>query len=150
MDGRSCNALFFCGDGDTMGPMPRRRDDELPAGEELAALALAADLDQPVGEGAVPVADYLAELASPEETGGSRRARLAGLPEWYMPVLPSAFSAGFDEVGDGDGPDGRDSQDWGRRRARRWQIAVVALVVAAFVGVDATGLCSTYGLLSLA
>lgn len=43
--------------------------------EELTALALAADPDQPLDAGAVPLADYLAEGFGP-------------LPEWYMaPVM---------------------------------------------------------------
>lgn len=37
-----------------------------------------------------------------------------------------------------------------RRRAKRWQVIVVAAIIAAFVGVDVAGLCSTYGLLSIA
>jgi len=43
--------------------------------EELTALALAADPDQPLDADAVPLADYLAESFGP-------------LPEWYMaPVM---------------------------------------------------------------
>lgn len=43
--------------------------------EELTALALAADPDQPLDEDAMPIADYLAEAYGP-------------LPEWYMaPVM---------------------------------------------------------------
>jgi hypothetical protein len=43
--------------------------------EELTALALAADPDQPLDTDAVPLADYLAESFGP-------------LPEWYMaPVM---------------------------------------------------------------
>jgi hypothetical protein len=43
--------------------------------EELTALALAADPDQPLDPDAVPLADYLAESFGP-------------LPEWYMaPVM---------------------------------------------------------------
>ena len=43
--------------------------------EELTALALAADPDQPLGADAVPLADYLADAFGP-------------LPEWYMaPVM---------------------------------------------------------------
>jgi hypothetical protein len=44
------------------------------------------------------------------------------LPEWYMPP-PMA----------------------GRRRLSPWQRRVAWLVVAAFVVIDAYGLCSTYG-----
>jgi hypothetical protein len=43
--------------------------------EELTALALAADPDQPLDDDAMPMADYLAEAYGP-------------LPEWYMaPVM---------------------------------------------------------------
>src|SRR5579863_7963689 len=53
-------------------------DTETPApftDEELTALALAADPDQPLDPDAVPLADYLAESFGP-------------LPEWYMaPVM---------------------------------------------------------------
>jgi hypothetical protein len=43
--------------------------------EELTALALAADPDQPLDANAVPLAVYLAQVAAP-------------LPEWYMaPVM---------------------------------------------------------------
>ena len=53
-------------------------DAETPApitDEELTALALAADPDQPLDPDAVPLADYLAESFGP-------------LPEWYMaPVM---------------------------------------------------------------
>jgi hypothetical protein len=44
------------------------------------------------------------------------------LPDWYMPAPMS-----------------------GPRRRRRWQRCVAWLVVAAFVLIDAYGLCSTYG-----
>jgi len=40
--------------------------------EELTALALAADPDQPIAEGAVPIGIHLAHLGS-------------ALPLWYMP-----------------------------------------------------------------
>ncbi len=53
-------------------------DAETPApitDEELTALALAADPDQPLDPDAVPLAEYLAESFGP-------------LPEWYMaPVM---------------------------------------------------------------
>ena len=87
-------------------------------------LALAADPDEPLGADAVPVEQYLASVV-----GDAPRA----LPGWYMPSLASVL------------PGGR-----APRRAKRWQVVVVALVVGAFVAVDATGLCSTYGLLTLA
>ncbi len=49
----------------------------------------------------------------------------APLPLWYMP--PVVRSGG-----------------------RRWKMPVVLAVVAAFVLIDAMGLCNTYGILSLA
>jgi hypothetical protein len=42
--------------------------------EELTALALAADLDAPLAEGAVPIGIHLAQLGS-------------ALPLWYMPPV---------------------------------------------------------------
>jgi hypothetical protein len=47
------------------------------------------------------------------------------LPLWYMP--PSV----------------------GRRLRRRWLLPVVLVIVAAFVLIDAFGLCNTYGVLGL-
>jgi hypothetical protein len=53
-------------------------DDEIPGSisdEELTALALAADPNQPLDADAVPIADYLADAFDP-------------LPAWYMaPVM---------------------------------------------------------------
>jgi hypothetical protein len=49
----------------------------------------------------------------------------APLPLWYMP--PAVRSGG-----------------------RRWRTPVVLAVVAAFLTIDAMGLCNTYGILSLA
>ena len=46
------------------------------------------------------------------------------LPLWYMPPVA-------------------------RRAKRRWAAPVVIAVVAAFLLIDAMGLCNTYGLLSL-
>jgi hypothetical protein len=46
--------------------------DEAPTDEELTALALAADPDAPIAEGAVPIGIHLAQLGS-------------ALPLWYMP-----------------------------------------------------------------
>ena len=46
--------------------------DEVPTDEELTALALAADPDAPIAEGAVPIGIHLAQLGS-------------ALPLWYMP-----------------------------------------------------------------
>jgi hypothetical protein len=46
--------------------------DEILNDAELTALALAADLDAPIADGAVPIGIHLAELG-------------AALPLWYMP-----------------------------------------------------------------
>jgi hypothetical protein len=46
------------------------------------------------------------------------------LPEWYMPPMT------------------------GRRLVRGWRRRVVLLVIAAFLTIDAYGLCSTYGWVS--
>ena len=43
--------------------------------DELTALALAADPDAPIAEGAVPIGIHLAQLGS-------------ALPLWYMPPWP--------------------------------------------------------------
>ena len=85
---------------------------ELPSDEELTALALAADPDQPIADGAVPIGIHLAHLG-------------AALPLWYMP--PAV-----------------------RRGGSRWKAPFVIAVVAAFLLIDAAGLCNTYGILSLA
>lgn len=59
-------------------PVPAAEDLELLgmiSDEELTALALAADPDQPLAPDAVPLAEYLADSFGP-------------LPEWYMaPVM---------------------------------------------------------------
>lgn len=61
-------------------PAPARRAEDLESpgmisDEELTALALAADPDQPLAPDAVPLSDYLADTFGP-------------LPEWYMaPVM---------------------------------------------------------------
>ena len=47
-------------------------DDETFSDDELAALALAADPDAPIAEGAVPIGIHLGHLGS-------------ALPLWYMP-----------------------------------------------------------------
>ena len=75
--------------------------------EELTALALAADADQPLDPDAVPL------MTQPAES-------LSLLPGWYMP--PVMAGAG-----------------------KRWRVPVVLVIVAAFLLVDAFGLCITYG-----
>ena len=88
-----------------------RSGDEL-SDDELTALALAADPDQPLDADAVPM-----------DVGGS--GGISFLPGWYMPpVLRS-----------------------GNKRWHRW--AVIAVILA-FLAIDAFGLCSTYGPLTLA
>lgn len=79
--------------------------------DELTALALAADPDQPLSPDAVPLALY------PQPFGP--------LPLWYMPpVMASA--------------------------TRSWRMPVVLMIVAAFLLIDAFGLCITYGQLTAA
>ena len=80
--------------------------------EELTALALAADPDQPLNDDAVPLSDYLARIPTL-------------LPGWYMP--PAMASSG-----------------------NRWRTAIILAIVAAFVMIEAYGLCSTYGQVVLA
>jgi len=80
---------------------------EAVSGDELVALALAADPDASPDDDAVPVDVYL----------GSQPSLL---PLWYMP-RPLARS----------GP--------------KWRMAVVLAVVAAFLIIEAFGLCSTFG-----
>jgi hypothetical protein len=79
--------------------------------EELTDLALAADPDAPLAEGAVPIGVHLASLGP-------------SLPLWYMPPAMS-------------------------RGGRRWKAPFVIAVVAAFLLIDALGLCNTYGVLGL-
>ncbi len=74
---------------------------------ELTELAMAADVDAPLSDDAVPLAVYL------EQAPGL-------LPQWYMPV-PMA------------------------RRGKGWRAPVVLVLVAAFVIIEAFGLCSTFG-----
>jgi hypothetical protein len=75
--------------------------------EELTALALAANADEPLSPDAVPLDLYTA--------GGGDF-----LPAWYMPPVTA-------------------------RRVRRWRVPMVWVLVAAFLLVDAFGLCICYG-----
>jgi hypothetical protein len=75
--------------------------------EELTALALAADADQPLDPDAVPLVMQTAPSLSP-------------LPGWYMPPVMAGAN-------------------------RRWRVPVVLVIVAAFLLIDAFGLCITYG-----
>lgn len=77
--------------------------------DELAELALAADIDGPLDEDAVPFGVYLGQLPGL-------------LPQWYMPTPMSR-----------------------QGRGRAWRLPVVLAIVAAFVIIEAFGLCSTFG-----
>ena len=89
--------------------------------DELTALALAGDPDAPLDDDAVS----LWELWRSESDDGDGPGAL--LPEWYMPA-PMA----------------------GGRRQRGWRRRVSIVVIASFLAVAASGLCSTYGHLVLA
>lgn len=87
--------------------------EDLPLSEEeLTALALAADPDGVVADGALPLPLYLGSLP-------------LMLPQWYMPPAISST-------------------------AKRWRTVLVLVLVVAFVMIDAWGLCSTYGSVTLA
>jgi len=75
--------------------------------EELTALALAADPDEPVSPGAVPLSLGQSQFPGP-------------LPAWYMPPVMAGAS-------------------------RSWRVPVVVLIIAAFLLIDAFGLCITFG-----
>lgn len=74
--------------------------------EELTALALAADADEPLSPDAVPLDVYTSQDGF--------------LPSWYMPPVMA-------------------------RRARRWRVPTVWVLIAAFLLIDAFGLCICYG-----
>lgn len=81
-------------------------DEVVVTDDELTAMALAADPNQPLSNDALPIGVYFAQLPSP-------------LPQWYMPPAMA--------------------------RHHRWWWPVVLGVAAAFLVIDAFGLCSTYG-----
>lgn len=87
--------------------------------EELTAAALAADPETPIADGAVSFWDLPRNDAS--DTGDDDKGSEL-LPAWYMPAA----------VG-------------GRPLLRGWRRRVAILVVAAFLAINAYGLCSTYG-----
>jgi hypothetical protein len=87
-------------------------DDDL-TDDELTALALAADPDQPLDDTAVPLSLYATAPGAP-------------LPMWYMPPAMS------------------------RATVRGWRTPVVVGIIAAFLLIDALGLCITYGQLVVA
>ena len=75
--------------------------------EELTALALADEADEPLSPDAVPLDLYPAGSTGP-------------LPLWYMPPVMA-------------------------RGGRTWRVPVVFVLIAAFLLIDAFGLCITYG-----
>jgi len=85
---------------------------EVVTGEELEALALAADPAAPIPDDAIPYDRVVGEGP-------------ALLPEWYMGRATAVH-------------------------ASRWRRPVVLAIVAAFLLIDAAGLCSTYGVITLA
>ena len=87
--------------------IPECFDGEPCSDAELTALALAADPDQPLDPGAVPL-----DL-QPVVFAGA-------LPAWYMPPATA-------------------------RASTPWRTPVVLAIVAAFLLIDAFGLCITYG-----
>ena len=87
--------------------------------DELSTIALAADPDTVVGDDAVCLWDV----------AGTQSARL--VPDWYMP----APMAGGGVILTG----------W-RRRFARFNIA---LIIGAFLVINAYGLCNTYGTLHI-
>ena len=80
--------------------------------DELTALALAADPDEPLGADAVPFAAFPSQF-------------VGALPLWYMAPVTA-------------------------RAVRSWRMPVALMIVAAFLLVDAFGLCITYGQLTAA
>jgi hypothetical protein len=85
---------------------------EVVTGDELEALALAADPTAPLPDDAVPYDQVLGATPSL-------------LPDWYLGRAATAH-------------------------ASRWRRPVVLAVIAAFLLIDAGGLCSTYGIITLA
>jgi hypothetical protein len=86
--------------------------------DELCTLALGAEAGRPPADDAVPLADYL----DARRVGGSGGSGGSGglLPTWYMPA-PMA------------------------RVSPKWRTPVVLAIVAAFLSIEAAGLCSTFG-----
>jgi hypothetical protein len=95
--------------------------DEPLSEAELTALALAADPEQPLAADAVPLSVYLAQVPGLGSVSGL-------LPQWYMPQAMASSSG----------------------RGRRWRTAIILAIIAAFVAIEAYGLCSTYGQVVLA
>ena len=91
--------------------------DDLPGltEDELCSLALATETGRPPADDAVPMADY---LEARQAGGGGESGGL--LPTWYMPTPMARVGA-------------------------RWRMPVVLAIVAAFLSIEAAGLCSTFG-----
>jgi hypothetical protein len=85
---------------------------EIVTGDELDALALAADPTAPIPDDAVPY----------DRVIGSGPSLL---PDWYMGRATAVH-------------------------ASRWRRPVILGIIAAFLLIDAAGLCSTYGFVSWA
>jgi len=85
--------------------------------DELTAAALAADPETPVADGAVSFWDI-----ARDETHDDNGRASALLPAWYMPAAAD-----------------------GRSLLRGWRRRVAIIVIAAFLAINAYGLCSTYG-----
>ncbi len=99
--------------------------DELPeiSDDELTLLALAADPDMAVPDDARPIWEHLGGW---EHRGDWEHLGNALLPSWYMPA-PAAPAL----------------------RGRGWKRVVALVVVAAFLGINALGLCSAYGWIAI-
>src|SRR5271155_437441 len=85
---------------------------EIVTGDELDALALAADPSAPIPDDAVPYDRVIGPGPSL-------------LPDWYMGRATAVH-------------------------ASRWRRPVILGLIAAFLLIDAAGLCSTYGIVSWA
>jgi hypothetical protein len=92
--------------GQIPGAGPSDEAGEELTDDELTALALACDPEQPLDPDATPL--------------DLRSQSFGLLPGWYMPPVIAAGS-------------------------RRWQTPVVVAIIAAFLLIDALGLCITYG-----
>jgi hypothetical protein len=86
--------------------------------DELCALALGTEAGRPPADDAVPLADYLD--AQRVGAGGGSGGSGGLLPTWYMPAPMTRVSP-------------------------KWRTPVVLAIVAAFLSIEAAGLCSTFG-----
>lgn len=106
--------------GEQAGPTDLALDQPL-TDAELTALALAADPEEALAPDAVPLSVYLSQVPGLGSVSGL-------LPQWYMPQAMASSSG----------------------RGRRWRTAIILAIIAAFVAIEAYGLCSTYGQVVLA